>query len=182
MTAIAGLVQDGTVVIGGDSAGVAGWYKLTVRADEKVFRNGPMLFGFTTSFRMGQILRFSLTVPRRHPDDDIDKWMATEFIDAVRKVLTDKAWSKKDDGQDVGGTFLVGYESRLFVIYDDFQVGEAADGFAAVGSGESEALGALHAMAGLDLSPKAKIRTALEAAERLNAAVRAPFTILEMKA
>jgi hypothetical protein len=37
MTAIVGLVQAGSVYIGGDSAGVSGM-SLTVRADAKVFR------------------------------------------------------------------------------------------------------------------------------------------------
>ena len=48
--------------IGGDRAGVAG-LSLTVRADEKVFQNGEFLMGFTTSFRMGQLLRYSLKPP-----------------------------------------------------------------------------------------------------------------------
>jgi hypothetical protein len=52
VTAIVGLVHEGTVYIGGDSAGVSG-YSMTVRADAKVFTVGPYLLGFTTSFRMG---------------------------------------------------------------------------------------------------------------------------------
>ena len=59
MTCIVGLVHEGVVYIGGDSAGVGGM-SLTVRADEKVFQNGEFLMGFTTSFRMGQLLRYSL--------------------------------------------------------------------------------------------------------------------------
>jgi hypothetical protein len=51
MTCIVGLVDGGRVWLGGDSAGVSGW-DLTVRADRKVFRNGPYVMGFTTSFRM----------------------------------------------------------------------------------------------------------------------------------
>ena len=39
MTCIVGLVHEGVVYIGGDSAGVGGM-SLTVRADEKVFQNG----------------------------------------------------------------------------------------------------------------------------------------------
>ena len=74
MTCIVGLVHEGVVYIGGDSAGVAR-LSLTVRADEKVFRNSDFLMGFTTSFRMGQLLRYSLKPPRRHPADDINQYM-----------------------------------------------------------------------------------------------------------
>ena len=62
MTCIVGLVHEGTVFIGGDSAGVAG-LSLVVRADEKVFRNGDFLMDFTTSFRMGQLLRYNPDSP-----------------------------------------------------------------------------------------------------------------------
>lgn len=58
MTCIVGLVDGDRVILGGDSAGIAGWH-LQLRADEKVFRNGPYAIGFTTSFRMGQILRYA---------------------------------------------------------------------------------------------------------------------------
>ena len=50
MTAIAAIVQDNVVYIGGDSAGVGG-YSLEVRKDPKVFITGPFVMGFTTSFR-----------------------------------------------------------------------------------------------------------------------------------
>ena len=56
MTCIAGLVHDETVYLAGDSAGTSGW-NLTVRADPKVFANDSYVMGFTTSFRMGQLLR-----------------------------------------------------------------------------------------------------------------------------
>lgn len=178
MTAIVGLVEDGTVTIGGDSAGVAG-YSLTVRADQKVFRNGPMVFGFTSSFRMGQILRYSLVIPLRNPEMDVMEWAATVFVDAVRSVLREKGFARKTDGEEKGGHFLIGYEGRLFKIENDFQVGESVDEFAATGCGEDVALGALYALSGSELSPKVKVKTALLAAERMSAAVRGPFTILE---
>jgi hypothetical protein len=55
MTCIVGLRQGGKVFIGGDSAGISGW-DVTVRADPKVFLSGPYAMGFTSSFRLGQLL------------------------------------------------------------------------------------------------------------------------------
>jgi hypothetical protein len=74
MTAIVGLVHKESVTIGGDSAGVSG-LSLSVRADAKVFRKGRYLFGFTTSYRMGQLIRYSLQPPK--PKGDLDAFMAT---------------------------------------------------------------------------------------------------------
>ncbi len=174
MTCIAGLVHEGQVYIGGDSAGVGRLF-LTVRADQKVFRNGPFLMGFTTSFRMGQLLRYSFNPPAHHPDTDTYKYMVTEFIDAVRKCLKSGGYARKDKEEELGGTFLVGYKGRLFNIEDDYQVGEAAIGFDAVGCGQDIALGSLYSTVGLE--PEARIKKALEAAERFSAGVRSPFVV-----
>jgi ATP-dependent protease HslVU (ClpYQ) peptidase subunit len=175
MTAIVGLVHRKTVYIGGDSAGASGW-SLTVRADSKVFHNGDYLFGFTTSFRMGQLIRYALEPPR--PTGETDRFMATAFIDAVRECLKAGGWAKKDSEREEGGTFLVGVRGRLFTVYEDYQVAEAADGYAAVGCGDELALGALFATAGTRMPPERRVEVALSAAERFSAGVRGPFVCL----
>jgi ATP-dependent protease HslVU (ClpYQ) peptidase subunit len=175
VTAIVGLVDSGRVYIGGDSAGVAG-HSLTVRADAKVFRNGAYLFGFTTSFRMGQLIRYSLEAPV--PVGDLEGFMATTFIDAVRTCLKDGGWARKDSDREEGGTFLVGAAGRLFAVYEDYQVAEAADGYAAVGCGSDIALGALYASARTRTPAGKRVALALEAAERFSAGVRGPFICL----
>lgn len=177
MTCIVGFVEGDTVWMGGDSAGVGG-LDLTVRTDAKVFKNGPMLFGFTSSFRMGQLLRYALTVPERSKDTDIDRWMVTTFIDAVRDCLNSKGFAKKEHEQESAGTFLVGYEGRLFCVQDDYQVAIAADGFASCGCGYQVANGALFATQ--HLRGRDRVLLALEAAERFSAGVRGPFVIESM--
>jgi len=179
MTAIVGVVHEGTVVLGGDSAGVSG-YALTVRADPKVFTNGDFAFGFTSSFRMGDLLRYAFTPPTLHTDDDLDRYMRTTFIDAVRACLREAGWTKTDAGREEGGTFLVGVRGHLYRVDSDFQVGEAADGFDAVGCGAEVALGALHATSGQP--PEDRLQAALAAAERMSAGVRGPFTLVALEA
>nr|MDT0660142.1 hypothetical protein [Micromonospora sp. DSM 115978] len=179
MTAIVGLVSDGSVYIGGDSAGSDG-YSLTVRADGKVFRNGRYLFGFTTSYRMGQLIRYGLTPPKPKPRKDLERFMSTTFIDSLRDCLKSGGWAKKENDREEGGTFLVGVSGRLFTIYSDYQVAEAADGYAAVGCGDDLALGALYATAGLPIRPKRRVKVALRAAERFSTGVRGPFTCLAL--
>jgi hypothetical protein len=177
MTCIVGLVEDGKVYLGGDSAGVAGW-ALTVRADSKVFANGPYIMGFTSSFRMGQLLRYAFDPPTP-PDSDLDRFMATTFIDAVRKCLQMGGFAKKDSEVETGGNFLVGVSGRLFEIHTDYQVGEAVDGFSAAGCGEEIALGSLHATSYVGMAPHARVTLALQAAERFSAGVRGPFAYVD---
>jgi ATP-dependent protease HslVU (ClpYQ) peptidase subunit len=174
VTCIVGFVDGDTVWIGGDSAGVSGW-DMTVRADQKVFRNGPMLFGFTSSFRMGQLLRYRLVVPDHDPGIDTDKFMATSFVDAVRSCLKEYGFAKKSNEEESGGTFLVGYRGRLFKVEGDYQISVPLDGFNAAGCGSQVALGAIFASGHLQGRERAEL--ALQAAERHSAGVRGPFHI-----
>lgn len=178
MTVIVGLVQDGGVHIGGDSAGISG-LSLTVRADTKVFHNGPYLFGFTGSFRMGQLIHHALVPPE--PTRPLERFMSTTFVDALRACLKEGGWARKDSDREEGGTFLVGVQGRLFTVESDYQVGYTADGYAAVGVGDEIALGALYATAGTDLPARKRVQLALKAAEHFSAGVRSPFTILSQK-
>lgn len=175
MTCIVGLAANGKVYIGGDSAGVDGRLALRQRADKKVFRNGDFIMGFTTSFRMGQLLAHSLTLPRRHPTDDVYAYMVKDFVNAVRDCLKSGGYAETHNGVESGGTFLVGYAGRLFSIQDDFQVAESIDGYDACGCGDLIALGSMSATEGKE--PEERITAALGAAERLSGGVRAPFHI-----
>lgn len=177
MTCIVGLVHNKNVYIGGDSAGVAG-LQLALRADKKVFHNGPFLIGFSSSFRMGQLLRHAFDPPKRHPEVDIEKYMSTTFIDAVRRCFKDGGYLKKDNEEEKGGFFLVGFEGRLFNIQSDYQVGESLHGYDACGCGEDVALGSLETTKHLKMQPGERLLTALKAAEVHSAGVRAPFNFV----
>ncbi|MFC8658467.1 hypothetical protein ACFUCT_25170 [Streptomyces parvus] len=172
MTVIAGLVHKGRVHLGGDSAGVSG-LSIAIRRDPKVFRNGPYVVGFTTSYRMGQLLQHAFQPP--HPTGDLHRFMVTTWTDALRTCLKDGGWARKDSEQEQAGTFLVGIHGRLYSVWDDYQVAEHADGYAAVGCGDDLALGALHATAALGLSPRRRLTAALAAAEHHSAGVAGPY-------
>lgn len=174
MTCIVGVVDQRTVWLGGDSAGISGW-DLTVRADPKVFRRGDFLLGFTTSFRMGQLLRYRLQAPEHPLSMPTDEYLATSWVDAVRDCLKHGGWAKRDQEREAGGTFLVGYRGTLWAVHDDYQIEASVDNMLAVGCGDQAALGALYATR--SYPGRRRVQTALEAAERLCAGVRAPFVI-----
>lgn len=187
MTCIVGLETGSGVIIGGDSAGVAG-LDLDVRADTKVFTRGWMAFGFTSSFRMGQLLRYApcdvldKSVPSTLlTDDEIDAWMATTFVDAVRETLKAGGFAKAVNEEESGGTFLVGVAGRLYEVCDDYQIARSVAGFAAVGCGARYALGAMYGTQAYDDEDEQRWRVeyALEAAERFSAGVRGPMHIVE---
>lgn len=177
MTCIVGVKHQGKVYMGGDSAGVAG-YQLQIRSDKKVFKNGDFLMGFTSSFRMGQLLQFKFTPPYRKPEQDVFEYMVKEFVEAVRTCLKDGGYSRVNNNEEKGGFFLVAYQGRLFQIQNDFQVSESVLDYDATGCGEELALGSLFSTK--DLSPEERIKQALEAASTFSAGVSPPFTILSI--
>jgi len=175
MTCIAGLIDKGKVYMGGDSAGLSG-LNLTIRADSKVFKNDSFIFGFTSSFRMGQILRYKFKPPYHKPEIKTEEYINTDFIDAVRQCLKENGYSKVENNEEIGGTFLAGYRGKLYRVDSDYQVGVSLDNFAACGSGEAYALATLYNTAHLE--PKERILRALKTAEYFSAGVRGPFIIL----
>lgn len=181
MTCIIGLIdKDDNIFMGADSAGVSGT-SLQIRADEKVFINEGYIMGFTSSFRMGQLLRYDFMPPKFYGDTDLYNFMVTTFIDKVRKCLKKGGFAQEKDKVEKGGTFLVGYRGRLFIIDKDYQVGEMIDKFASVGCGEDIALGSLYSTKNSPFKSEERIKLALESAEHFNTAVRRPFIILKLE-
>jgi len=175
MTCIIGLIEKEKVYIGGDSAGVGGLH-LTLRDDPKVFKNGPFLIGFTTSFRMGQLLMYAFKPPKQKVKDDYE-FMVTKFVDAVRKCWKKGGYLNKKNEVEKGGTFLIAYKEKLYCMDSDLQIGIASAGYDAVGCGYDLALGAMSATEDAHLEPEDRITKALEAAAKFSAGVSAPFII-----
>ncbi len=163
--------------MGCDSAGVGG-YSRSNRLDPKIYRvDEKMLVGFTTSFRMGQLLRY-MELDTDTIGADPYRWMVASFVPQVRTLFKDGGFASTENGVETGGAFLVGHAGRLYEISTDFQVGESAEDYAAVGCGDREALSALHVTRGVaGLQWRAEI--ALDAAAYLNSGVRGPFIFEE---
>ncbi len=185
MTCIVGLVdqETGDVWMGGDSAGVSGNH-LQIRTQPKVFRKGSVVMGYTTSFRMGQLLQYKLTIPAERDENDqlIEpfEWMVTKFVEAIRKCLNEGGFAHKENQVEEGGTFLVGYRGHLFCLYDDYQVAELTQGFNVVGCAWAYALGVLGVMVEAGKAPEECVLRALAAAERFSGAVSEPFCVVRL--
>lgn len=181
MTCIVGIVHNGKTYLGGDSAGVSG-LDITIRKDKKVFVNGEFVMGFTSSFRMGQVLQYDFTPPEIGDETDMMAYMVRTFIPAVRESFKEAGYSKIDSNRETGGCFLVGVRGHLFQVDSDFQVGENLDGYAAVGCGESYAMGSLFTTSThTTLKPKWRLEQALEAATKFSGGVCAPFNFVHTR-
>ena len=179
MTCIVGIARDGIVHMGGDSAG-SDKNSIDRRSHPKVFQKANYLIGYTTSFRMGQLLEYTFTPPRYAESDDLLRFMVSDWIDGVRATLKAGGYAHMEHATERGGEFLVGTRGRLFHVESDYQVGEVIAGYDAAGSGSAYALGALYATETEPLTPMQRLRIALEAATEHSPFVRGPFTFMEL--
>lgn len=176
MTVIVGLIHNDTIYMGADSAGTANDHRQLLRADEKLFRKGSYLIGYSSSYRAGQVLRYKIELPAPPDENNLHRFMVCEFVEALRKGGKEYG-SGKDESS--AGSFLVACRGQLFSIEGDYQVSRAAALFDAIGSGGQIAMGALYATGGMP--PMKRVRVALEAAAGHNATVRPPFIIKTQK-
>lgn len=123
MTCIVGYVKNNTVFMGCDSLGSNGHFK-EVRKDTKMFKLNQFLIGYTSSYRMGQLLQYKLKLPKHPIGMSVDRYMRTLFIDTTIRCLTENGYTKVNGNRLSGGSFLVGYKGKLFCIDSDFQVAE----------------------------------------------------------
>ena len=175
MTCVIGLIENGRVYIGADSQAATGWDKQTV-AHPKVFKTDRFLIGYTSSFRMGQLLQYQLIV-RSQPEIGSDYfYMVGTFVESVRVCLKKYGMAKVENNQEEGGQFMVGYKGGLYEVQSDMAVLEYTDDFSAIGLGRAYALAAMAALHNLP-APE-RIRRSLEIASEYCNGISEPFIIL----
>lgn len=179
MTCIVAIAHNNKVYMGSDTYG-SSWASGTYVDNPKSFANDEFIIGCTSTFRIIDLLRYKLVIPKVHPDnhDDPDKFMRTIFIDNVKECLANNGHLETKNGVVAGGNFLVGYRGKIYEVQQDFSVLNTPDYGVSVGSGENAARGSLYTTRNMKLSPKKRIELALESAEAVVPSVRGPFEYL----
>jgi len=173
MTAIVAIAVDGKVWMGGDSAGSSG-YSIYTYKNPKVFINNKFIIGYTTSFRMGQLLEYEFSPPDEIVGESDLKYMIKRVVPVIKSLFK----SHDFDTENIGGNFIIGYNGNLFEIQRDYHIIELDKPYNACGCGEDLALGSLHSTEKYEKDPRVRIEMALDAASEFNSAVRKPYTIL----
>lgn len=177
MTCIVGIAEDGKVYIGGDSLGSNGHNKKEFTRP-KVFKNGDFILGYTSSYRMGQLLEASFEAPERLTSETDDfKYLINKVIPAIKSCFKTAGYEESKSGVEQGGIFLIGYKGCLYKIQADYSMLGSSE--AATGSGQDFAIGSLHTSAEFEMTPKERITAAIEAASFNCATVGGPVNIVE---
>lgn len=161
MTCIIGYIdENGVGHMAGDSAGTAvGYHTRSDNVHPKVFRNGEMLIGYTSSFRMGQVLEHDFLPPAHKEGLNDYQYMVKQVVPALRTVFVETNYMQKEDKE--GGSFLIIYRGKLFSLQEDFAVFERPSNFDSCGSGGTASSTAFETMLEFGLVPHLGVREAL---------------------
>lgn len=104
-----------------------------------------MTIGYTTSFRMGQLLKHCLVLPEKQPTQSFKEYLVQSVVPAIRTLFREE-WGSRADNQDVGGgQFIILHKHKIYEIHEDFCVLEPKNNISAVGSGAYHAIAAMAA-------------------------------------
>jgi ATP-dependent protease HslVU (ClpYQ) peptidase subunit len=175
MTCIVAVRKENTIILGGDSA-ASGNNRIVSRKDKKVFKRRGIAFGFAGSFRIGQLIKYSLKIPKRPNHMYNEEYVFNCLIGEIVKLLKVNKLVKKNQ---MDCNILIGYGNQIYKVDADFQIEIADDEYAAIGDGGDIALGALYALKDSAFTPEEKAQKALEASARYCTTVSAPFYYVE---
>ena len=178
MTAIVGLIHEGRVWMGGDSATTYSDATRRSDGDTKVKLIGDMLIGCAGSARSSQIIHYSFKPPKHPQRVSPLAYISGPWMKQLQKSIKDQ-WAEFY-AHEGDFEFLIGYRGQLFLVDGHFGVSNTRRSYDAIGCGANLALGSMYSTEGLS-DPEKRITIALSAASEFSAAVSPPFVILESR-
>lgn len=166
MTCIAGACKGGRVWLGGDACASTSSVRIAM-TDPKVWRSGGVLLGGCGDPR-GLDLAKRIDCPEK-PDEG---WLRYGLSAALAKICREVDGDRRPDSN-----WLVGALGSLWVLDGDFAIYRVGD-YAATGSGEELALGAMHARP--RANPRERVRAGLAAAAAHSPSCSEPFTLVNL--
>lgn len=123
---------------------------------EKVFKNGPVTFGFSGTLRTLNILKH-MKVPARGKEADTEKWIVRTLVPAIIKELksVDAAYTENSQVESEAHIILA-VDDVLGTLDNNFAWSQDETRVYGVGSGSAFALGAM----GVGASPKQAVQVA----------------------
>lgn len=184
MTCIVAIEHDGVVHLGSDSF-LGGAFTRDQLDRPKFFTKGSRFaIAFAGGIRGAQIVEHDISFRKKKRTEDEETYLVVEVAKKLHVGFKRAGNNIIDEGKidSHDADFLVCINGKIFVIQDDYSVIRSRHGFAAIGAGQDFALGALSCLSknSIDLSPKEKVKAALEVAAEFSPQVCGPFHIVEV--
>ena len=172
------------VWLGADSAGTAQDLSQDLYATPKVFRiytddGHPIDVGYVGSYRLGQLIKYFLSPRSPNEGESDEHYLVTGLLPELQSLLRDTGFiSQGETGREQGGSLLVGFRRRIYIVQEEFDLLEPLHPYAAIGEGAQVALGAMWVLSRGNIGARELVISALEAAASFCATVRPPYVLL----
>lgn len=113
MTCIIGMCLGGSVYVAADRMASNGFTKFLVDRP-KVFRKGDFVIGYTTSFKMGQLLEFEWNPPARLVSDTDEEFIYCKVVKSFEMLFKSLDHGSKSGSHYETGEFLFAYQGKLY--------------------------------------------------------------------
>lgn len=178
MTCIVGIEVNGKVLMGSDGCASTSYNKFEYD-EPKLFIKNNILFGYTTSFRFADIIKYHVNIPAHESGVSDKEYLIGSLVTEIRNKLKDHGFTSISNNKESGGTALIGYKDKLYVLQDDFSIVRYNGGYNSCGCGIYFALGSLHTTKTMyNISPEDRVKLALEASSAHAVGVSTPFHIM----
>lgn len=179
MTLVVGIVHQGEVWMGSDSA-CCDDNQRQIIATPKMCRKGEFLIGCAGTLRATHIVQYHLELPQQGQEQDVHEFICRDVAEAIRECFVKHDCIESDKGATkLDANILIGYRGRLFAVHTSWQVVEDATPYHSIGSAYPNANGALYALerAAPELPPLLRLELVLETASAQVMDVAPPFHI-----
>ena len=178
MTCIVAKVVDGIIHMAGDKLGSNGYTK-TISQRPKIFKNCDFIIGYTTSFRMGQLLEFTWSPPEKGENQTEDNYIYNTVVGSIKNILTSDGFAKDREG----GEFLFGYNGKLYHMFNNFSIFEIEE-YTSCGCGADMAIATMYTLSNVnlveDLSIEGQLSLAIESASSVMTGVSVEYDYLTL--
>lgn len=179
MTVCVGLEHGGRVYLGSDS--FIGDERLRQTIDRpKIIAGGKDLaFAFAGGVRLANLVSHALDFRPRKKRESPEEYLIGHVTGKIQKAATSGPGMLDEPAKGVSASlFLIACGGRLWRLQDDWAILRFAEGYGAIGVGESVALGALAATDGQE--PRERLNRVLRACEAHCNHVSGPFHIVRV--
>lgn len=186
MTCIVGIKEfdaDGNVkrlLMAGDSFGGDGSTGAKF-LKPKVFKRGDFVMGVCGSYRVMQLLEFTLKIPEKSNSQSTESYLYSDFVEAVRSCLINGGCTKVSENgiqSFPAADFVFGYNKQLYFMQDDFSILEPESNYYSTGSGSKHASASLYTTEKLNMPVEDRIQEAFDCTSHFVTSVNNSVTIV----
>jgi ATP-dependent protease HslVU (ClpYQ) peptidase subunit len=180
MTCIVGINTGSKIIIAGDRMGSNGF--TYGQYHEKVFKKDEFIFGVCGSYRVMQLIKHKFAIPKMKVGQEANDYLYNDFTDAfIALIRNNNCAVKKDNIDTMEAGIVFGFQDKLYIMENNFQILSNNKGYEASGSGCYHAVASLYSTQDLNITPEDRLKKAIVCASEFVLSVDSSVDMVELE-